>query len=204
MVAMNPRLVVLLLCASLLAAMQAEAKTTLPDACGDDKITFDVSTEKSPTAPPPLAPGKARIVFSESLSESWLCVGCGTPTIRFGMDGQWVGANQGKSYFYIDVAPGAHDLCVGWQSFFGHERENVGVNFVTAEAGRVYYFEAQIEIHQHTTGGGNGEWGGGGWGGKGGYNSTKTERSIDFVELSGWDGQDRLNGWKLASWKTKK
>ena len=46
-------------------AVQARA-TTLPDACGDDKIKFDVKTEKSKTAPLPPAAGKAQIVFIDN------------------------------------------------------------------------------------------------------------------------------------------
>ncbi|MGA3159626.1 MAG: hypothetical protein ABSC77_00300 [Terracidiphilus sp.] len=47
---MNPRLVVLLLCAPLLAVC-ARAKTILPDACGDDSVKFEVSTLKNQPAP---------------------------------------------------------------------------------------------------------------------------------------------------------
>jgi len=45
---MKPSLGALLFCASMVIAVQARA-TILPDACGDDKIKFDVKTEKSKT-----------------------------------------------------------------------------------------------------------------------------------------------------------
>ena len=63
MTSIKPALFLLLLCASLLAAVQAKAKTILPDACGDDKIKFEVSTKKH--QPPPASPadGKAQIIF---------------------------------------------------------------------------------------------------------------------------------------------
>lgn len=37
--------------------------TTLPDACGDDKVQFDVKTAKNQPSPAPPAAGKAQIVF---------------------------------------------------------------------------------------------------------------------------------------------
>ncbi|MGA9068957.1 MAG: hypothetical protein WB424_01805, partial [Terracidiphilus sp.] len=64
---MKPRVVVMLICASLLAAMQASAKTILPDACGDDSIKFEVSTQKDQPPPAPPAAGKAQIVLIETL-----------------------------------------------------------------------------------------------------------------------------------------
>ena len=35
---MKPNLALLLVCASLVPAVQARAKTVLPDACGDDSV----------------------------------------------------------------------------------------------------------------------------------------------------------------------
>ena len=60
---MNPGLFVLLLCASLVPAMQAKAKTILPDACGDDDVKFKVDTKKDHPAPPPPTAGKAQIAL---------------------------------------------------------------------------------------------------------------------------------------------
>jgi len=191
---MNPRLVVLLLCASLLPAVQARAKTILPDACGDDSVKFDVSTEKNQPAPAGPAEGKAQIVFS----------GKGGAVIRYGVDGTWVGANKGDSYFVVTVEPGVHHLCAGWQSISGRVEKNVGVASFTAEPGKVYYFEAQAGVYG----------GGGGYvapatgpgvnsGGGGFVGGSPRTFSFTLTQLDEDTGKYRVKAWKLATWKTK-
>ena len=63
------------------------------------------------------------------------------PTMRVGVDGHWVGANDGKSYFFFPVAPGEHNICAEWQSgTFKKSSERVGEAMrLTAEAGKTYY-----------------------------------------------------------------
>jgi hypothetical protein len=57
------------------------------------------------------------------------------------LDGTWVGANHGNSYFYLTVEPGEHHLCANWQSFvgFGARHQSAAAHFTT-EAGQSYYF----------------------------------------------------------------
>ena len=119
--------------------------TTLPDACGPDKIQFDVRTTKHAPAPAPPAAGKAQIVFVELVDKSnaGACFGCSFTT-RVGVDGAWVGANKGKSYFTVAVDPGEHHVCTDWQSISGRVRGNVGVASFSAEAGKVYYYQVTI------------------------------------------------------------
>jgi hypothetical protein len=53
-------------------------------------------------------------------------------------------ANHGKSYFFFTVDPGAHRLCANWQSKIKiYSRQSSAASFV-AEAGKVYYFRAQV------------------------------------------------------------
>ena len=101
------------LCASLVCAGQVWANT-LPDSCGDDKVKFDVKTEKNQAAPAGPAEGKAQIVFVEN--ENQVIGPFMHATVRFGMDGAWVGANSGNSYFALTVDPGVHHSCASWQS----------------------------------------------------------------------------------------
>jgi hypothetical protein len=105
---MKPSLRAFFLCASLACAGQVRA-TALPDSCGDDKVKFDVKTEEG--QPPPAGPteGKAQIVFIEN--ENQMIGPFMHATVRLGMDGAWVGANYGNSYFALTVAPGVHHLC---------------------------------------------------------------------------------------------
>ncbi len=184
MVAMKTRLFAILLCAILVPALQAWAKTILPDACGDDKVKFDVTTQKNQPAPAPPAAGKAQIIFIEALDKTWGCWQCGTPSTRYGMDGTWVGANQGNSYFAIDVAPGEHHLCVGWQSAFGHLKQMVGLASFTAEAGKVYYFEAKTAIQAHNYG-----------------DNSEIDRNLDFVQANDDEGKYRVKASKLSTFR---
>jgi len=53
-----------------------------------------------------------------------------------GLDGRWVGATNGNSYFYFSIAPGEHHLCASWQG----KSQTRAVAHFTAETGKVHYF----------------------------------------------------------------
>ncbi|MGD0735751.1 MAG: hypothetical protein ABR976_11415 [Terracidiphilus sp.] len=178
---MNSRLVGLLLCGSLFAAVQARAKTVLPDACGDDSVKFDVLTKTNQPAPAPPASGKAQIIFIENDNKDIGCVALCEVTTRVGMDGAWVGANNGNSYFALTVDSGVHHLCASWQSALSRLKKNVDVVSFTAEPGKVYYFAAQIV----------------------GTGSEEDPATIALSQLNEDEGQYRVEAWKLATWKTK-
>jgi hypothetical protein len=136
-----------LACFALALSSQARS-TTLPDACGDDKVQLDVKTEKN--QPPPSGPqaGKAQIVFVSQLDASagGLCIGCNAiSTTRVGMDGVWVGATKGGSYFAVDVDPGQHHLCAYWKSISAARGKNIVATAFNAAAGNVYYYEVTIK-----------------------------------------------------------
>ena len=136
---MKPARCFLLLCVSLVLAAQARA-LPLPDACGQDTVRFDVTTQITQPAPTAPAAGKALLVFFEDQNiepHNWV----GRPdTIRFALDGAWVGANKGNSYFALDVTPGIHHLCASWQGGV-HGFDLAPIN---AEPGKVYYFAAEV------------------------------------------------------------
>jgi hypothetical protein len=194
MVAMKSRLFLLLLCASLLAATQARAKTILPDACGAEDVKFDVTTLKNQPAPEPPPAGSAQIIFVEEQNAraSFHMI-----TVRYGVDGNWAGANYGDSYFVLNVAPGVHHLCVNAQG----DKKAVGVTSFTAEAGKVYYYEASTTVTRSggglvTTHGANGQTGTG-------MAPGSVNKSFQFTQLSEDEGKYRIKAWKLATWKTK-
>jgi len=138
------RCFLLLSLALLFNARIAAAQATLPDACGDDKVKFEVTTQKAPDAPPPPADTKAKIVFVEMSTKSgrWVPFGASTDfTTRFGLDGSWVGAVVNKSYFTLDVAPGEHHLCSSVQG----KKDMIGVASLNAEPGKVYYYQFEIK-----------------------------------------------------------
>jgi hypothetical protein len=166
MVAMKFTLAQLLVSASLLAASQARANK-LPDACGDGKVKFDVYTEGHQPAPARPPAGWAQIVLIENENDP--AGRYGDATVRFGLDGEWVGANKGNSYFTVTVNPGAHRLCASMQ-----DESNVELATVTAEPGKVYYFEAQVEVE------------------------SKYSVTFGLSQLSEDRGQERVDTWKHA------
>jgi hypothetical protein len=181
MFAMKSRLAVLLLCAAFVPVAQARA-TTLPDACGDDKVKFDVKTEVSKTAPAPPAEGKAQIVLIEN--ENHRIGSFMYATVRFGLDGAWAGANSNNSYFTVTVAPGVHHLCASWQSALSGLKKKIDVTSFTAEPGKIYYFAANVMVIPT------------------GDNDANIEFSLS--QLNEDEGQYRVKAWKLATSKPKK
>jgi hypothetical protein len=172
----------LLLCTSLLLSVPALAKsnTILPDGCGDDAVKFDAKQENDNPGLPALADGMALIVFSENMPSEMKV----QTTTRFGADGAWVGATKGDSYFTLSVDPGDHNLCASMQSAPSRMKKTfTQVATLTAEAGKVYYFEAAINVI-------------------GGYNASI--ESFDFAQLSEKDGKYRVKAWKFATSKPKK
>lgn len=116
----------------------------LPGSCGSATVKFEVKTRKGP-APPAVPPaGKAQVVLLENENEMigpFMHV-----TVRFAMDGSWIGADKGNSYFTVDVAPGKHHLCANWQSAMRRFKKNVDLTSFSAEPGKVYYFAAAVTV----------------------------------------------------------
>lgn len=191
MAAMKSTHAVLLVCGLLAFASQVQAKTILPDACGNDGVKFEVTALKD--APPPAPPpdGKAQIVFVENENQG---LGFGMhATIRYGVDGTWAGANNGNTFFILNVDPGEHHLCVSWQSALKTLKKSIDVASFTAEAGKVYYYAADIRIT--TIRGASGP----------GVTSSGGGANIDFdlAPLNEDEGKYRVKAWKLSTWKTK-
>jgi hypothetical protein len=182
MIAMNPKLVLMLFCASLCAGVQAHAKTILPDSCGDDKVKFSVKPGDPQPAPALPPAGKAQIVFIENLEEYGMYMT--EPSTRFGVDGTWVGANKGNSYFVSAVDPGMHHLCVNWQSSKESESSKVSMASFTAEANKVYFFQVKVLLRQDSQG----------W---------VKERTFELTQLNEDDGKYRVKASVPATWKSK-
>ena len=160
-----------------------------PAGCGKEDVQFKVKTDKKSQVPGAPEAGKAQIIFVEAVKGPF-----GTaPVARFGVDGAWVGANRGTSYFVVSVDPGEHQLCASRQSAARSEREDVGKATVHAEAGQVYYYQFKIdriEIGVRTRADGGAAGLGGGGGGMMGNTPNMTARdlpttdSVDFTTLT--------------------
>jgi len=173
---MIPKTCFVILCALMLSSVQAlaKSKSILPDGCGDDAVNYDAKLEKDAPAFTPPASGKAMIVFVETMPGEQRT----QTTTRFGVDGAWVGATKGDSYFTLTVEPGEHNLCASMQSAQSRMKKAfTHAASLTAEAGKVYYFEAQITIVPLP--------------------------SLDFSQLPEAEGKYRVKAWKFATSKPK-
>ena len=141
---MKLNLSVLLISVSLASAVQAWA---LPDSCGKEGVQFKVTTQPIPIDFKALDAGKAQIVFLETeQTDGEVLSGVGT---RLGVDGAWVGATKGNSYFSLSLIPGQHHLCANWQADFAPEWAVTGLASLNAKPGEVYYYRINI-IHIRT------------------------------------------------------
>lgn len=108
-------------------------------ACGPEQVNFDVA--KDLAAQPSVAPESKALVFM--ISEGFPDPSLAKITTKVGLDGSWVGANHGPSYFSFSVASGEHHLCVRWQSRLSYLKRVVALYNFTAESGKTYYFRSR-------------------------------------------------------------
>jgi len=133
---------------------QAEAART-GAGCGLPSVQFDVKsdTKQHPMSQPD--PGKGLVYFAQVETQNGAIIRKGWVTTRVGIDGAWVGANHGKSYFFVAVDPGSHVVCTDWQS--GHKlysQQGAAMN-LSVEAGKIYYIRStvmEITANQRTPG----------------------------------------------------
>ncbi len=119
--------------------------------CGPNEVEFNVKTDKNQHPAVQPQAGKALVyVFDTVKLDPGLVIG--TVTLRVGLDGSWVGANHGDSYFYFPVDPGDHRICAQWQSTFGKLSKLAAAASLTAEAGQVYYFRAIADARSRDRG----------------------------------------------------
>ena len=103
-------------------------------ACGPKDASFDVKLDKTQHALLQSDPGKGLVYFIQEKGAA----------SEIGLDGAWVGANKSGSYFAVFVEPGEHHVCADVRTPRGIPGPGVGFLHFTAEAGRVYYFDARV------------------------------------------------------------
>lgn len=115
--------------------------------CGPATIHFDVKVDKKQHAVTQPDAGKALVYV---IQQGRPLGGDSAVTTRVGLDGNWVGANHGESSLAFEVNPGDHQVCVDWQSSLkGRQRLGQAAQ-LTAEAGKTYYFRAEVVMSQAT------------------------------------------------------
>ena len=122
-------------------AQETQSLPNIPAACGPVGVNFDTATS---TAPPPAQtePGKALVYVAEDFPT--VQPNIGSPRIKIGLDGAWMGATHGRSYLFFSVDPGEHHLCIKWQSSLERFSKLASFARLNAEAGKTYYFRARI------------------------------------------------------------
>ncbi|HEX4001784.1 MAG TPA: DUF2846 domain-containing protein [Candidatus Acidoferrales bacterium] len=132
------RIILLLFLFAVPASAQSVVGVATAPGCGAPSVNFSVKTDKKQHPFAQADAGKALVYFVEDDSNF---AASPKPTIRAGLDGNWVGATHGSSYFYFPVDPGEHDLCASWQGkFLGSYRSVVHFH---AEPGELYFFRAK-------------------------------------------------------------
>jgi hypothetical protein len=113
-------------------------------ACGRENVSFKVKLDASQHMPAQPEPGKALVYFFQDAGTS---LTLGYPTVKLAMDGAWVGANHGNSYFFVSAEPGEHHVCVTLQSSLVAQR--VELAHFTAEAQKVYYYRTRLVMSRN-------------------------------------------------------
>lgn len=135
---MKAAIVVILFAASAFAQENAGVPHA---ACGPLKVDFDTETSATPPPAQP-EPGKALVYVAEDFPQ--VQPGIGSPRIKVGLDGAWVGATHGRSYLFFSIDPGEHHLCIKWQSSLERFSKLASFAHLVAEPGKTYYFRSRI------------------------------------------------------------
>jgi hypothetical protein len=132
------RVALIALCFTAFAFAQASSAIS-PTACGPDNISFKVNLDESQHRLTQPDPGKAQIYFIHDAGSGSLIA---YPTVKVALDGEWIGANHGNSYFSVAIDPGQHHICINLQSSLVEQR--VELAHFTANADSVYYFRTRL------------------------------------------------------------
>jgi hypothetical protein len=122
---------------------QQPAPDQLASACGPANVNYKVNLDRSQHGPATPEAGKALVYFIHDDGSGIGGAGLGSPTPRYAVDGAWVGANHGDSWFAVAVAPGEHHVCTALQSSFV---QRVELAHFTAEAGKSYFFRTRLFV----------------------------------------------------------
>jgi len=119
---------------------QQPGQDRLTSACGPANVNYKVSLDRSQHVPVPLEAGKALVYFLQDDGSGVGGTSLGSQTTRYAVDGAWLGANRGNSWFAVAVAPGEHHVCTALQSSLVQRLE---LAHFTAEAGKSYFFRTR-------------------------------------------------------------
>lgn len=124
------------------ASAFAQTPPSIPTAaCGPGTVSFKVNLDASQHTLVEPEPGKARVCFiHDAGTDSTL----GYPNVKVAVDGAWVGAIHGNSYFSVPVDVGEHHICVTLQTT--HFWQRVELAHFTAAPDTVYYYRTRLVL----------------------------------------------------------
>lgn len=160
--------------------MQAQTQQDrMAPSCGLSNVKFEVKTTSAPAPVTPRDAGKALLYF---IQDDTNFESRPRPSVRFGMDGQWVGATNSNSWFVIPVDPGKHHLCANWQRrvVLLTSDQLVAAAHFTAKPGASYFFRMRDT-----------------W-------SRDAGLSLDFARLDRDEGQLLMQKFSFSSSRPKK
>jgi hypothetical protein len=123
------------LCAVLLLVPPAMAGK-LPSACGSFGAHPSIRLQSYAKSLSPIPTGMARLVFVQQIG---ICPHCGV--VRVALDGKWIGANKGDSWFAATIPPGEQHICVAWNAPFVKITNRIQLTELNAKPGKTYYLE---------------------------------------------------------------
>ncbi len=119
----------------------AQAPATITPGCGPAETKFDVQDGKPGGLEANPSEGKAAVYIIGYFNSA---AKKGTPTIRIGLDGSWIGATKHNAYLRAEIEPGNHHYCAEWQSIFKRLSDEVALYNFIAEPGHVYFLRAAV------------------------------------------------------------
>lgn len=114
-------------------------------ACGPAKLRYRVKVNDNPGPNAPPRPGKALIYFIQDENTDGLI----DHTTRIALDGKWIGANKGTSYFSVSVDPGVHHVCASTETM--QQGQPIELAHFTAEAGQTYYYRTKLILTRYVS-----------------------------------------------------
>ncbi len=100
-------------------------------ACGTEKVNYSAKTDKK-NHPTPDAPADKAMIYVLRPTIIGLKINS-----KLAVDGNWMGVNRGKTYFFFPLEPGEHYFC--------SESENQDYLALTVEAGKTYFLQQKVE-----------------------------------------------------------
>lgn len=126
-------------------AQDAASAARAAAGCGPKDVQFEAKGDKNFRALAQPEAGKALVYVIQDEKRDDDVTYLGHTTTRIGLDGNWVGANRGRSFSSFSIPPGEHRLCTDFQSINRAASKLGSALTFTAEAQKTYYFRAWID-----------------------------------------------------------